>query len=296
MPSIAVAASAAIWGLFWIPVRHLNSVGISAAWTSLFALGLAGIVFLLLFSVRCLKTRHLPWSVLATGLIGGGYFVLYTCSLVLTEVVKAILLIYLTPIWSIMLSKLMLNEKITPYRVISIFCGIAGVIVLLDILGGDLRWTKIGDLMALAAGFLWSLATVRIRKSHEVPVWQQVGAFYIGGALIAALIIIFPFQGLEKIPDFGALADSVLWFAIFLFFFVAAVYMILWGTQRLSPTRVGLLSMTEVVFGVTSAAILAGETFGWTQVAGVILILSAAFIDVFDRLAASSAGCSTRNR
>ncbi len=288
MPSIVVSAGAAIWGLFWIPVRQLDSNGISAAWTSLIALGLIGIVFVVLFATRYLKTRRIPWNVLLTGLIGGGYFVLYTCALILTEVVKAILLIYLAPIWSIMLGRFMLNEKITTYRVIAVCCGISGLVVVLGISDGNLRWTEVGDLMALVAGFLWSFAAVRIRQRPEIPVWEQVGAFHIGGALIAALFIIMPFQGLQKTPALNALVDSVLWLAVFMFFFVIAVYLVWWGTRILSPTRVGLLSMTEVAFGVGSAAILAGEPFGWVQVTGVILILSAAFIDVLDRFPNSS--------
>ena len=283
-PSIVVAASGAVWGLFWIPIRHLDAGGITAAWTSLITFGVIGSVFSVLFLFQFFKTGRLPWSVLITGLIGGCCIVFYAFAFVLTSVVKTVLLVYLTPIWSIILGRFMLNEMITPYRIAAIICGFAGMIVILEIFDGDLSFSNFGDLIALAAGVLWTVATVRIRKSPEVPVWEQVGAFYIGGALVALIFIIFPFQGLDKPPTMQAVVDSIPWFTIYVVVFLSAVYLVFWGAQILSPARVGLLLMTEVVCGVTSAAILTGEPFGWTQVIGIILIVSAAVIDVFDRI------------
>ncbi|MDE0309567.1 MAG: DMT family transporter [Acidiferrobacterales bacterium] len=288
VPSLVVAISGAIWGLFWIPIRQLDAGGISAAWTSLITFGIAGLLFLFVFFLQFRKTGRVPWNVFITGLIGGCSIVFYAIGFVLTEVVKTILLIYLTPIWSIILGRFMLNEKITPYRIAAIVCGLAGMIVILEVLNGEFRISNAGDLIALSAGVLWSLATIGIRKRPEVRVWEQVGAFYIGGALVALLFIIFPFQGLEKPPTLSAVTNSLLWIVIFLVVFVSAIFLVFWGAQRLSPARVGLLLMTDVVCGVVSAAILAGEPFGWTQVIGVVLIVSAAIIDVFDRIWRSS--------
>ena len=287
LPSIAVAGSGALWGLFWIPVRQLDDVGVSAAWTSLITFGVAGFAFGIAFFLLYLRTGQISWTTLITGLIGGCCIVFYAIAFVLTEVVKTVLLMYLTPIWSIILGRFMLNETITPYRVAAIVFGVAGLVVVLDIFSVGLRITNVGDLIALAGGFLWSLATVRIRKSPEIPVWEQVGAFYIGGALIAGLFIVFPFQGLDEPPTLSAIKAAIPWLVIFLVVFLSAIYLVFWGAQLLSPARVGLLLMTDVVCGVVSAAILAGEPFGWSQIIGIVLIVSAAIVDISDRMGTS---------
>ena len=32
-PEIAILASGALWGLYWIPLRHLEGRGVDAVWT-----------------------------------------------------------------------------------------------------------------------------------------------------------------------------------------------------------------------------------------------------------------------
>jgi len=48
----------------------------------------------------------------------------------------------------------------------------------------------------------------------------------------------------------------------------------------LSPGRVGMLLMVEVLVGVGSAALLTDEAFGIREMAGALLIVSAAVVEV----------------
>ena len=61
---------------------------------------------------------------------------------------------------------------------------------------------------------------------------------------------------------------------------VVSAWGILWGARLISPGRAGLLLMMEVVTGLASAAVLAGEPFGMTQVVGSTLIVVAALVEV----------------
>ena len=56
--------------------------------------------------------------------------------------------------------------------------------------------------------------------------------------------------------------------------------MTLYGAQRLTPGRVGILLLGEVVVGVASAALLTDEPFGWREGLGTALILGAALAEV----------------
>ena len=51
----------------------------------------------------------------------------------------------------------------------------------------------------------------------------------------------------------------------------------------LTPGRIGILLMSDVVVGVGSAAALAGEPFGWREATGTVLIVGAAFVEVLGR-------------
>jgi drug/metabolite transporter (DMT)-like permease len=56
---------------------------------------------------------------------------------------------------------------------------------------------------------------------------------------------------------------------------VSGVYATMWGAPRLNPAVVGLLFMTEISVGAVTAAIWAGEPFGFREIVGVVLISAA---------------------
>ena len=288
IPSLAIAGSGAIWGLYWIPIRQLDAGGISASWTSFITFALVGAVALIALATQRIKTGRLHWSILLTGLLSGSCVVFYAIALVLTEVVKVVLLFYLTPIWSTILGRFLLGEQITPFRIIAIVMGLCGLAVILGIASGIPKLSNLGDVLALASGLLWSYASVRVRKDSAAKVWEQVSAFYIGGALTASVFILLPIHGFDQPPDMDALRHSLLWLVIFISAYLPSVFLLFWGAQLLSPARVGILLMTEIIFGVLSASLLSGEPFGWTQAIGIVLIFGAAVMDVSDRLAAST--------
>ncbi len=287
LPSIAVAMSGAVWGLYWIPIRQLDASGIPASWTSFITFGFVGLLSLAAFARQWSKTGRLPRSIILTGLLSGTSVVFYAVALGLTEVVKTVLLFYLTPIWSTILGKFLLGEKITAFRIVAVIFGLTGLAVILGIADGIPRLSNFGDLLALLSGMVWAYATVRIREDSKAAVWEQVCAFYIGGAIAALVFVVVPIQGLDKPPSLDAVIQSLFWLGIFTIAFLPSMFLVFWGAKLLSPARVGILLMTEIIFGVASAAMLSGEPFGWNQAIGITLIFSAAVIDVSDRLFAS---------
>ncbi len=50
---------------------------------------------------------------------------------------------------------------------------------------------------------------------------------------------------------------------------------LMWGASRVSPGTFGIVILAEVVLGVVSAALWAGEPFGWHETVGGVMILAA---------------------
>ena len=65
--------------------------------------------------------------------------------------------------------------------------------------------------------------------------------------------------------------------AVYLFPMMALT---LWPATILTPARVGLLLLSEVLVGVSSAAMFAGEPFGLRELAGSLLIVTALLTEV----------------
>ena len=276
-PEIAIVASGALWGLYWIPVRHLESRDVDGVWTTLglFVTGLALLAPVLL--------RHPPARaafaprMLATGLLTGGSFVLYSISIVLTDVVTAILLFYLSPVWATVLGRLLLAERFTGARLVALALGFGGLWVVLGGEGGVPLPRNPGDWCALAAGITWAFGSLRVHQDTAVSAVAHVTSLFIGGAAVITAVVLLPIADAPA-PSVTVGASAIV--SIVAVLSMVSAWGILWGVGLVSPGRAGLLLMTEVVTGLVSAAALAGEPFGVVQIAGSGLIVAAALVEV----------------
>ena len=276
-PETAIAVSGALWGLYWIPVRHLEARGVGVVWTTLglFVVGLALLAPILI--------RHPPARavftprMLATGLLTGGAFVLYSVSLVLTEVVTAILLFYLSPVWATVLGRVLLAERLTGSRLTALALGLGGLWVVLGGESGVPLPRNPGDWCALIAGVMWAFGTLRVHQDSTISPIAHTASLFVGGAVVIAIISLLPAMA-GPAPVVTAQAAAII--LILTVLSVVSAWGILWGARLISPGRAGLLLMMEVITGLASAAVLAGEPFGMTQAIGSMLIVAAALVEV----------------
>ena len=78
----------------------------------------------------------------------------------------------------------------------------------------------------------------------------------------------------------GGLAVTVIWLVAFaLIWLLPGMYMTLFGADHLSPGKVAIFLMVEVVMALVSSAILIDEPFGWREAAGAALILGASLVE-----------------
>lgn len=280
LPSIGIAFSSALWGLFWIPVRAINEAGISVAWTSPLMFVCVFIVFL---PVALLQWRNLIntdrgfWLACA---LGGGAFTLYSISFNLTDVVHAMLLFYISPIWSTLLGILFLGEKLTINRVLAIILGFAGLAVILGA-GSGVPWPRnIGDWFALMSGMMWSVASVRFFQGGATKLIEKTFGFVTCALITAVIVALLPLGIDADFPTAEPVKNAWLWLLIVTAFILPSLYLVVWPASVLSPARVGILFMSESFIGIASAAILTDEPFGSREISGTLLILGAAFVEV----------------
>ena len=276
-PEAVIAISGALWGLYWIPVRHLEDRGVGVVWMTL------GVFLVALAMFVPVLVRHPPARavftprMLVTGLLTGGSFVLYSVSIVLTEVVTTILLFYLSPVWATVLGRLLLGERLTVSRLAALVLGLGGLWVVLGDESGLPLPRNLGDWCALAAGITWALGTLRVHQDAAVSPIAHTAALFVGGTVVIAILSLLP--ALEApVPAVTAPAAAIVLAVAVLS--VLSAGGILWGARLISPGRAGLLLMMEVITGLASAALLAGEPFGVVQVVGSTLIMAAALAEV----------------
>jgi len=109
---------------------------------------------------------------------------------------------------------------------------------------------------------------------------EKVTLFVFFALLLSLLLLIWHQGSLDGMPGSGPLLGGWHWIALVATAMLPITYLTIWPATLLSPARVGMLLMVEVIVGVASAAMLSGDPFGMRELAGAVLIVSAAVIEV----------------
>jgi drug/metabolite transporter (DMT)-like permease len=275
---LACLYAGAVWGLFWIPLRALEDAGINGLWITVVYFLIPTICLIPIVLSRWQHVKQGGISLQLTTMLSGGALLLYSTSIVYTDVVRAMLLFYLTPIWATILARIFLGDLITPSRIIAMLMAILGM---LTIFGLGARFPipqNIGDWLGIGSGFLWAVAMVRIRMSESHSAVELTAGFFQWSLIFSAgaAFLLAPSQ----IPKIEQVLPALPLLLIFMALLVLpGTYASLWGPKYLSPGIVGLLFMTEIIVGAISVALLAGEPFGIRELMGVLLIAGASMLE-----------------
>jgi drug/metabolite transporter (DMT)-like permease len=277
--TVTVVVIGILWGFYWMPVRYLQDAGLPGAWVT-FGIALAA-TFVLGISVLIARP-HVPrdWPTYGALALGGAAFAMYSVGFAYGRVAIVILLFFLTPVWSTLITRFILGRTTSVTRLAAIVIGLLGLFVMLGADGGVPLPRSIGDWLALASGICWSLSSTIIHEREPIKPLLAAFAFASGAAVLSGVCILaLPTQPL----DLNALTPptllittvtGTLWWSV-------SMAGLMWATALLDPARVGILLMSEVLIGALSAAFLVGEPLLPFELIGGALVLSAAILEVW---------------
>lgn len=281
LATLVVASFGLLWGFYWMPVRAMVDLGLPGAWGTVLATVTAAVVLAPFVALRWRALVSADKIGLLSVAAGGAAFTLYSIGLVYGRVAIIILLYFLTPVWSVLIARYVMGWHTPALRIVAIFIGIAGLLVMLSA-GGTLPMPRgVGEWMSLIAGILWAVGTTGIRVKSDLGVIPATFVFAIGATL--AGLALAPF--FEPLPSLSlgesgagllglALATGVLWWGV-------SLAALMWATMRLDPARVGILMQTEVIVGAVSAALLAGEHLATLEIIGGGMVVAAGLLEVW---------------
>lgn len=287
LASVAVFVSASLWGLYWLPLRYLESQGMDGGWAVALLNVPAALILLGIVAWRWAEYRAQLKQALLIGFFTGMGLALYATGLVYSSVVRVTLFFYLTPVWATLIGIYWLGETANAQRWIAIVGGLAGLGLLVS--GGESADFNIGDVYALLSGVFWALGAAMINRYSSVPLAGMTLFQFIFTAFGA--IALGAIAGAQEMPGLQLLLDAVpLMTAVSWLVLLPSVLIVFWAQKLLFPGRVGLLMMSEVLVAVASASILIPEeTMSALEWCGAVLIIGACLVEVL----ASPAGEET---
>lgn len=277
-------------GLFIIFAWGFNFVVIRLGLDAMTPMMLGGVRFLLLAVVGCFffarpKTPLKWWIAYALTLNFGQFAFLFSAMIFGMPAGLASLVLQSQAIFTLLFSVLLLKEVVRPYQVLAIAVACGGLAII-GADGEDTSMTVIGFALTLAGASSWALGNIAtkaiIQKGYQADL-----SLIVWSAWFAAL----PFF----ISSFFVDSPSVMWsniveinwstLAILIYLTLVATLggYGLWSylMSRYSAGTVAPLSLGVPVVGLTSAAVVLGESISHQQWLGISVVLIGLLMNTF---------------
>jgi drug/metabolite transporter (DMT)-like permease len=213
-------------------------------------------------------------------LFSGTSLAAWNHALLTGEVVRSMLLFFVSPVWATLLAWIVLEQPMARLRLVSIPLGLLGAAIVLGADAGALVPRSEGEVSALIAGLLFAVASVVIRAARGVGDWEKTAATFLGCAVGAVVVALALPVGAP--PDWPVVASVLpLVVAIALAVLLPATWLEVWGNSRLDPGAVNVIFQLEIIVAAVTAGWLTDEPVGWREAIGGGFIVGASVIETF---------------
>ncbi len=274
LPILALLLSATVWGVMWYPLRLFEAKGLDGLWiTFIFFAGATfggGVVL-----VRHLRSLAQPWVVLGILLASGWCNTTFNLAMLEGNVMRALLLFYLSPLWATLIGWIFLGERLTPLSILLLAVSVAGAVIMLWQPGAMIPWpTGRADWLALGSGMAFAVLNALVRHGHRVTLPVKMMASWVGVLLVAGGWIVtagVPLPAAEP----ATIGAAFLFGAVVI---VIATLSVQYGVMHMPIHRSAVILLFELVAGAVSAQLLTEEVITLREWVGGGLIVAAALI------------------
>jgi drug/metabolite transporter (DMT)-like permease len=286
LAALALVGNAFVWGTSWWPFRRLEAAGLHPLWATAIIFTLASLA---IAAARprafgqVLRTPALWLLVAAAGVTNAAF----NWGIVIGDVVRVVLLFYLMPIWTVLLARLVLGERLTGAAALRIVLGALGAAIVLWPPGSDASaaWSAqlplprtLADWLGIVGGASFAFNNVMLRREADRPEEGRALAMFLGGALVAIVLAVsLTATGAAPAPP----APAAPWLALvaaLTLLFLAGNLSLQYGAARLPANRTAVVMLSEVVFASLSAVLLGGGVLSGRLLLGGAFIVAGALL------------------
>jgi len=265
---------AVAWGIIWYPFRLLDQAGISGMSASIATYSVALILSGLLFWRGWRKVFSHPATMLPLMLAAGWTNLSYVLAVIDGEVMRILLLFYLSPLWTLLLAKLLLEEPTGRRGLFVIALSLTGAFVMLWRPAQGLPLPQnTAEWLGFSAGFCFALTNVLTRRATHLTLEAKSFAIWGGVTLLALLLLPFSEAALP-VPSQISASQWGLMFVLGLILMVTTL-LVQYGVTHTRVTRASVIFLFELVVASISSYLLAGEVLTAHEWIGGAMIVAA---------------------
>ena len=279
--SFALLIAAGLWGMFWLPQRALESGGLTGGWATISQMIIPFLILLPISIWRKSKGKSFGLEYPLIGLLFGGGIACYANSFLLTDVVRALILFYITPVWTTIFEMIFLRQLPRIYRYITLILALSGVWIVFGQDGIIPVPKNSGDWIALFGGILIAASAVRMEIKKPEGIYPILFSFFFYGGLFTLVQAFFLRDYLGSSPSFDAWITMMPWLLLIaILFHIPTNIVILSAPSRIGAGLFSIIILFEIIVGSFSAAILTDELIGWREILGSSFIILAGLTEI----------------
>lgn len=273
-PSVILAGI--LWGVISIFIKKLSAAGFDSLQICLIRMIVAAIsvfVFLLIKSPSLLKINIKDiWMFIGTGIISIVLFnSFYFYTMVNSEASVAVVLLYTSPVFIMILSAVIFKEKLTFKKLIALFSTVLGCVLVSGMLSGSHVLTTVTLFTGLASGLFYALYTIfgkfALKKYNTATVTAYTFLFGLIGSVPlgkpSALVSVISADYCLLLWCIGiGIISTTLPYVLYTF-----------GLNRMDSGKASILVAVEPLVGALLGIFFYNESHDALKIIGILLIL-----------------------
>ena len=272
LPIFSLLFGAFVWGIIWYPYRLMAQAGVSGIYSSFYVFILTIAIALPYFFITKKKVPIWSKDFWLLALVAGYTNISYVLAVIDGEVVRVMLLFYLSPVWTISLAHFMLNEDTQKRHYIAVFISLIGAFIMFWEPGYLIHLDSKSDWLALSSGLGFAMTNVMTRKHEHMTVNQKALAIWLGVIVVAMICIMFDKNAMPTL-DFFRPVDAAIMMVIALSLFLSTL-LVQFGVTQIKAVEASSFFLFEIVVAAISSYFLVGESIALKEWLGGILIIA----------------------
>ena len=280
LPAAAVIGAGVLWGIISLFIRGLSAAGFDPMQISLIRMATAAPIFLLTALILGRDLRVKPrdlWMFAGTGIVSIVLFnVCYFHTMIKSEASVAVVLLYTSPVFIMLLSAVIFREKITGRKILALVMTFAGCVLVAGLLGGSYTLSPPVILLGLGSGLFYGLYTIFGSVALRRYDTRTVTAYTFLFATVGSLPLCRPAEGVRALAAHPA---ALLWCLGMALVSTMAPYLLYtWGLSRMSNGRAAILVTVEPLVGALLGILAYHEPANPAKLLGMALIFGAVIL------------------
>jgi drug/metabolite transporter (DMT)-like permease len=278
----ALIYGAISWGLIWYPYRLLNDNGLAGVQSSVLSYWLALLIGGLLFWRRYADIVKVPASAYWLSLVAGWTNLAYVLAIIDGEVMRVMLLFYLSPLWTLLLARIWLHERWQRPQLIAIALSLIGAELMLTDGQWGLPWPQsTSDWLALSAGIGFSITNVITRFSTHLTVAAKSMLVWLGVFSLSVIVLLWQ-EGLAGFAIISSVNMHTMGMLLLIALMItSATLLVQYGVTKIPAIQASVLFMFELIVAAVAAYFLANETMSLIEMIGGLCIVAAGLLSVW---------------